>query len=92
MIPERKAVTAQILQMSGSDIAPRREESMREPSRGSAESELLTAKEVARWLKCSQSKVLRLPIPRVSLGYRSPRYFRIDVLAWLHQQQKGAPQ
>ena len=93
MIPERKAITEQVLEMSGADIAPRStlEGPAPEPPR-IGEPELLTRKDVARWLKCSAAHVSRLSIPCVLLGYRSPRYFRDDVLSWLNQQRTGGKQ
>lgn len=90
MIPERKTITAQVLQMSGADIDPRGALGGPPPAPTQiTDPEILTAKDVSRWLKCSPRHLSRLPIPVISLGHRSRRYFRADVLAWLNQQRAG---
>lgn len=46
---------------------------------GRDEDYLLTTREVAGWLKLSTRQVLRLPIRRLKLGYRTIRYREEDV-------------
>lgn len=88
MIPERKAITAQVLQMSGNDIAPHQEPI---PPARKIEPEILTPQEVATWLKCSRRQLATLSIPRLAWGHRSLRYFRNDVIAWLNQHRTELP-
>lgn len=44
---------------------------------------ILTATDVAKWLKVSPRQVLRLTIPRIELGFRTVRFREQDVQAWL---------
>jgi len=44
---------------------------------------ILTAREVAAWLKIKPRQVQRLGIPCVDLGPKTKRYVARDVLAWL---------
>ena len=53
---------------------------------------ILTAAEVAAWLKITPRQVQRVGIPCLRLGPRTPRYLGRDVLAWLEtQRQTPAP-
>lgn len=53
---------------------------------------ILTAADVAAWLKITPRQVQRLGVPCVRLGPRTPRYLARDVLAWLEaQRQAPAP-
>jgi len=53
---------------------------------------ILTAAEVAAWLKITPRQVQRVGIPCVRIGPRTPRYLGRDVLAWLEtQRQAPAP-
>lgn len=53
---------------------------------------ILTAADVAAWLKITPRQVQRLGVPCVRLGPRTPRYLARDVLAWLEaQRQVPAP-
>jgi excisionase family DNA binding protein len=47
--------------------------------------QLLTTQQVARLLGVSARQVLRLPIPQVRLGYRTIRYRRADVVAFIEK-------
>lgn len=49
---------------------------------------ILTAPDVAKWLKLSARQVLRLNIPRLDLGHRCKRYRESDVKAWIQEQVK----
>src|SRR6266566_2588217 len=50
---------------------------------------ILTAAEVAAWLKITPRQVQRVGIPCVRLGLRTPRYLGRDVLAWLETQRRA---
>jgi hypothetical protein len=50
---------------------------------------ILTAAEVAAWLKITPRQVQRVGIPCVRLGPRTPRYLGRDVLAWLETQRQA---
>src|SRR3989442_2964145 len=53
---------------------------------------ILTAADVAAWLKITPRQVQRLGVPCVRLGPRTSRYFARDVLTWLEaQRQAPAP-
>lgn len=87
MIPERKAVTEQVLSLRGVDLSPY---STLEPAQPQTpHPEWLTRKELARWFKCSERTVSRLGIPVLTLGYRTHRYRRADVEAWLTKRSGG---
>jgi len=49
---------------------------------------LLTAEEVADWLKVARRQVQRLGIPWIDLGRKTPRYQVKDVLAWLETRRR----
>ena len=49
---------------------------------------LLTADEVADWLKVARRQVQRLGIPWIDLGRKTPRYQVKDVLAWLETRRR----
>ena len=49
---------------------------------------LLTADEVADWLKVARRQVQRLAIPWLDLGRKTPRYQVKDVLAWLETRRR----
>lgn len=51
---------------------------------------VLTRAEVATWLKLKPRQVERLGVPCISLGRKTVRYLRADVLAWLQQQRRTA--
>lgn len=51
---------------------------------------ILTASEVAAWLKITPRQVQRMGVPCVRLGPRTPRYRGRDVLAWLEAQRQAA--
>jgi hypothetical protein len=50
---------------------------------------ILTAAEVAAWLKITPRQVQRVGIPCVRVGVRTPRYLGRDVLAWLEAQRRA---
>ena len=50
--------------------------------------ELLTADQVAEWLKVARRQVQRLGIPWIDLGRKTPRYQVKDVLAWLETRRR----
>src|SRR3989442_14555127 len=50
---------------------------------------ILTAADVAAWLKITPRQVQRLGIPCVRVGPRTPRYLGRDVLAWLESQRQA---
>src|SRR6266699_3307175 len=50
---------------------------------------ILTAAEVAAWLKITPRQVQRIGIPCVRVGVRTPRYLGRDVLAWLETQRRA---
>jgi len=50
---------------------------------------ILTAAEVAAWLKIKPRQVQRLGIPCVDLGRKTKRYVAHDVLGWLDLQRGG---
>ena len=50
---------------------------------------VLTAADVAAWLKITPRQVQRLGVPCVRLGPRTPRYLARDVLAWLEAQREA---
>jgi hypothetical protein len=45
--------------------------------------QILTAAEVAAWLKIKPRQVQRFGIPCVDLGRKTKRYVARDILAWL---------
>ena len=49
---------------------------------------LLTAAEVADWLKVGRRQVQRLAIPWLDLGRKTPRYQVKDVLGWLETRRR----
>ena len=49
---------------------------------------LLTADQVANWLQVARRQVLRLGIPCIDLGWKTPRYQVKDVLAWLETRRR----
>ena len=49
---------------------------------------ILTAREVAAWLKITPRQVQRLGIPCVDLGRKTKRYLAKDVLAWLEAYRR----
>ena len=49
---------------------------------------VLTADEVADWLKVARRQVQRLGIPWIDLGRKTPRYQVKDVLAWLENRRR----
>ncbi len=49
---------------------------------------VLTADEVADWVKVAQRQVQRLGIPWIDLGRKTPRYQVKDVLAWLETRRR----
>lgn len=49
---------------------------------------ILTAAEVAAWLKIKPRQVERFGIPFLRLGHKTHRYLRSDVLAWLAAQRQ----
>lgn len=49
---------------------------------------LLTANDVAEWLKVARRQVQRLGIPWIGLGRKTPRYQVKDVLAWLETRRR----
>ncbi len=50
---------------------------------------LLTADEVADWLKVARRQVQRLGIPWIDLGRKTPSYQVKDVLAWLETRPRA---
>ena len=50
---------------------------------------VLTAAEVAEWLKIARRQVQRLGIPWIDLGRKTPRYQVKDVLAWLETRRRA---
>lgn len=51
---------------------------------------VMTRVEVAAWLKVKPRQVDRLGVPCMTLGRKTVRYLRADVLAWLQQQRKAS--
>lgn len=51
---------------------------------------ILTAQEVAEWLKTRPRQVERLGIPTLALGHKTIRYLRADVLEWLKAKRTDA--
>lgn len=51
---------------------------------------IMTAIEVASWLKVKPRQVERLGVPCIPLGRKTVRYLKADVLAWLQQQRKAS--
>jgi len=51
---------------------------------------IMTALEVATWLKVKPRQVERLGVPCLALSHKIRRYLKGDVLAWLEQQRKEA--
>lgn len=51
--------------------------------------EILTAAEVAAWLKIKPRQVQRFGIPSVDLGRKTKRYMARDILAWLEVHRAG---
>ena len=51
---------------------------------------LLTADEVAEWLKVARRQVQRLRLPWIDLGRKTPRYHVKDVLAWLETRRRDS--
>ena len=49
---------------------------------------LLTADEVAEWLKVARRQVQRLGIPWIDLGRKTPRYQVKDILTWLETRRR----
>ena len=49
---------------------------------------VLTATEVADWLKIERRQVQRLGVPWIELGRKTPRYQVKDVLAWLETRRR----
>jgi len=49
---------------------------------------ILTAREVAAWLKINPRQVQRLGIPCVDLGRKTRRYLAEDVLDWLETYRR----
>ena len=54
-----------------------------------ASDDILTAAEVAAWLKIKPRQVQRLGIPCVALGRKTKRYIARDILAWLEIHRAG---
>lgn len=52
---------------------------------------ILTAADVAAWLKITPRQVQRVGIPCVRVGPRTRRYLGSDVLAWLETQRRALP-
>jgi hypothetical protein len=50
---------------------------------------ILTAQDVAAWLKIKPRQVERLGVPCIDLGRKTKRYMVGDVLAWLEKQRRG---
>ena len=50
---------------------------------------ILTAGEVAAWLKVKPRQVQRLGIPYIDLGRKTPRYLARDVAAFLENRRRG---
>ena len=50
---------------------------------------VLTAADVAAWLKIARRQVQRLGIPWIDLGRKTPRYQVKDVLAWLETRRRA---
>ena len=50
---------------------------------------VLTAAEVAEWLKIARRQVQRFGIPWIDLGRKTPRYQVKDVLAWLESRRRA---
>ena len=50
---------------------------------------LLTAADVAEWLKIERRQVQRLGIPCIDLGRKTPRYQVKDVRAWLETRRRA---
>ena len=50
---------------------------------------VLTADEVAKWLKVARRQVQRLEIPWIDLGRKTPRYQVKDILAWLETRRRN---
>lgn len=59
------------------------------PVASSADATVMTRTEVAAWLKVKPRQVERLGVPCISLGRKTVRYLRADVLAWLTQQRQS---
>lgn len=55
-----------------------------------ADAAVMTRDEVAAWLQVRPRQVERLGIPYISLGRKTVRYLRADVLAWLEQHRRTA--
>ena len=51
---------------------------------------LLTADEVAEWLKVGRRQVQRLGIPWIDLGRKTPRYQVRDILKWLETRRRNS--
>lgn len=49
---------------------------------------ILTAAEVAAWIKVKPRQVQRLGIPCIDLGRKTKRYLARDVWAWLETQRR----
>lgn len=47
----------------------------------------MTREEVASWLRVKPRQVERLGVPCISLGRKTLRYLRGDVVAWLELQR-----
>ena len=50
---------------------------------------LLTADEVAKWLKVARRQVQRVGIPWIDLGRKTPRYQVKDILTWLETRRRA---
>lgn len=50
---------------------------------------LLTADEVAEWLKVARRQVQRVGIPWIDLGRKTPRYQVKDILTWLETRRRA---
>jgi hypothetical protein len=55
---------------------------------GSGLPEILTAADVAAWLKVRPRQLERLSVPHLFSG-KARRYLAADVLAWLDRQRSG---
>jgi hypothetical protein len=51
---------------------------------------VLTAAEVAAWLRVHPKTVRQLPIPYLPIGKRARRYEARDVLAFIAEHKRGA--
>ncbi len=49
---------------------------------------LVTADEVAEWLKVARRQVQRLGIPWIDLGRKTSRYQVQDILTWLETRRR----